>query len=33
VITFIVISIERRKIVHVGVNAHPTGAWVAQRMV
>jgi transposase InsO family protein len=30
---FVVISLERRKIVHVGVTAHPTGAWVAQRMV
>jgi putative transposase len=28
-----VISLERRAIVHVGVTAHPTGAWVAQRMV
>ncbi|HEV3193348.1 MAG TPA: integrase core domain-containing protein [Polyangiaceae bacterium] len=30
---FVVISLERRKIVHVGVSVHPTGAWVAQRMV
>jgi putative transposase len=30
---FVVTSLERRRIVHVGVTAHPTGAWVAQRMV
>lgn len=30
---FVVVSLERRRIVHVGVTAHPTGAWVAQRMV
>jgi transposase InsO family protein len=30
---FVVISLERRGIVHVGVTAHPTGVWVAQRMV
>src|SRR5260370_28054958 len=30
---FVVISLERRAIVHVGVTARPMGAWVAQRMV
>src|SRR5258708_37074141 len=30
---FVVISLERRAIVHVGVTAPPMGAWVAQRMV
>jgi transposase InsO family protein len=30
---FVVVSLERRKIVHVGVTAHPTGTWVAQRLV
>jgi hypothetical protein len=30
---FVVTSLERRRIVHVGVTAHPTGAWVAQRMI
>ncbi len=30
---FVVVSLERRRIVHVGVTEHPTGAWVAQRMV
>jgi transposase InsO family protein len=30
---FVVVSLERRAIVHVGVTGHPTGAWVAQRMV
>jgi transposase InsO family protein len=30
---FVVLSLERRKIGHVGVTAHPTGVWVAQRMV
>jgi putative transposase len=30
---FVVASLERRRIVHVGVTAHPTGAWVAQRMI
>jgi transposase InsO family protein len=30
---FVVGSLERREIVHVGVTAHPTGAWVAQRMI
>jgi transposase InsO family protein len=30
---FVVVSLERRRIVHVGVTAHPTGAWVAQRMI
>jgi putative transposase len=30
---FVVTSLERRRIVHVGVTAHPTGAWVAQRVV
>ena len=28
---FVVTSFERRRIVHVGVTSHPTGAWVAQR--
>ena len=30
---FVVVSLERRGIVHVGVTAHPTGAWVAQRII
>jgi putative transposase len=30
---FVVTSLDRREIVHVGVTAHPTGVWVAQRMV
>jgi transposase InsO family protein len=30
---FVVVSLERRGIVHVGVTAHPTDAWVAQRMI
>src|SRR5277367_4212146 len=30
---FVVISLERRETVHVGVTAHPTGAWIAQRMI
>jgi hypothetical protein len=30
---FVVVSLERRRIVHVDVTAHPTGGWVAQRMM
>jgi hypothetical protein len=30
---FVVTSLERGQIVHVGVTAHPTGAGVTQRMV
>jgi transposase InsO family protein len=30
---FVVVSLERRGIVHVGVTAHPTSAWVAQRTI
>jgi hypothetical protein len=30
---FVVVFLKRRVIAHVAVTAHPTGAWVAQRMV
>jgi hypothetical protein len=30
---FVILSLERRKIVHVGVTEHPTAAWAAQRVV
>ena len=30
---FVVLSLGRRRIVHLGVTAHPTSAWTAQRMV
>jgi hypothetical protein len=30
---FVVISLERRRLVHVGVTAHPSAAWAAQRIV
>jgi transposase InsO family protein len=30
---FVVVSLDRRWIIHVGVTAHPTGAWVAQRVI
>jgi transposase InsO family protein len=30
---FVIVSLERRRIVHVGVTAHLTGRWVAQRCV
>jgi hypothetical protein len=30
---FVILSLERSKIVHVGVTEHPTAAWAAQRVV
>jgi hypothetical protein len=30
---FILLSLERRRLVHVGVTEHPTAAWTAQRFV
>ncbi len=30
---FVILSLERRVIVHVGVTEHPTAAWAAQRVV
>lgn len=30
---FVVLSLERRRLVHVGVTEHPTAAWTAQRFV
>jgi transposase InsO family protein len=30
---FVILSLERRNIVHVGVTEHPTAAWAAQRVV
>ena len=30
---FVIIALERRQIVHVGVTAHPTAEWAAQRVI
>jgi hypothetical protein len=30
---FVILALERRQIMHVGVTAHPTAEWAAQRVV
>lgn len=30
---FVVLSLERRRLLHIHVTAHPTAAWTAQQMV